>query len=492
MKLFHKLFVSNVVIIILLVISAFVVNTLINQRVLRNVFEDIDKDAVARIAQGVAQEYAHEGNLDSLVDNPRAWQQLAEQQFHSSRAQFSKNNDEFNDFELTPPNEPPKRHPSFDPSRHSDFDPPQGDDPFIPFDRRITLVDSQGRVLIESDSIEGIAVRQDVILNNTVIATLKLHRNDNNKAKLASRYIRNQAVNGAWVLVFGLIIAIVVSYVLARHFTRPIVQLTHGAKALAKRDFDTHITVSSNDEFASLANSFNNIATELKRFEQTQSQWIMDISHELRTPLTILEGELSAIADGVSPFDDAAVRSLQEEVTMLSALVNDLHQLTKTEGQLLKLLKETVNLTTLVIGQAEKYRSILSTRGISLQLNVPEVEICVHVDKGKIIQVIKNLFENCVRYSQEQGQVFVNVGVQQGQVMVSIEDSGPGVDSMLYDKLFDRLFRADASRNRKSGGFGLGLAICKNIITAHQGRIYATKSVHGGLCIQFTLPVSKG
>ena len=217
----------------------------------------------------------------------------------------------------------------------------------------------------------------------------------------------------------------------------------------------------------------------------------MDISHELRTPLTILEGELEAINDGIIEPNQKAISSLQEEVALLSRLVNDLHKVSSLDRHSFNYHMEAIDFNTLVALQAHKYAFKFQSKNITLNATLPEQTVMVLADQNRITQVLQNILENNLRYTDEQQKVWLDLTVSNHHVFLSIEDSGPGVPDEALEKLFDRLYRTDSSRNRKTGGFGLGLAICQTIVEAHLGKINATKSRLGGLCITLKLPLAE-
>jgi len=292
-----------------------------------------------------------------------------------------------------------------------------------------------------------------------------------------------------WLGALGGCIATLFSYFLSRHITAPINLLNKGAQKIALRDFTTHISIPTNDEFKDLACSVNNISKELSKYDLRQKQWLMDISHELRTPLTILYGELEAISDGVITLDNEAIKSLQEEVTLIMRLVNDLHQLSVIDKANFECEKNKINLTQLINHQITKFKSKFVLKNIKLLSQLPHKSVIINGDYDRLSQVIQNILENGLRYIDSPGKLIINTELINDHIHIFFQDSGPGVTEAALPQLFDRLYRTDESRNRKTGGVGLGLAICKNIIQAHDGNIFATLNEFGGLSINITLPI---
>lgn len=506
MKLIHKLFIANLIIIVLLVLTMFGLNALANKRMLNNVFADIDNEAFHRIATEISQQYQQTGSIGMFIDSKALWYELINRNFHSSRLLFSPTmpinagvtpNGKMPPPEMAsnrpPPNEfnkPPAlgEPPSFEgmrPPPHSD---PMADN-FIPFEKRLTLVDANGNTLIGQNITTEIINEQAINLDGKLVAKLQLHANRSHLSALTKHYLNTQINISIWAAGIGLLLSLLFSYLLARHFTNPIGQLKQAANSLAERKFDTKISIKTSDEFATLADDFNRIATELRRFESQQSQWIMDISHELRTPLTILEGELEAINDGIIEPNQKAITSLQEEVALLSRLVNDLHKVSTLDRHSFSYQMQAIDFKALTASLARKYELKFQTKNLTLNATFPEQAVMINADQNRLTQVLQNILENNLRYTDEHETVWLDLTITTQHVFLSIEDSGPGVPDDALDKLFDRLFKTDSSRNRKTGGFGLGLAICQKIVLAHRGQINATKSRLGGLCITLKLPL---
>jgi len=259
-----------------------------------------------------------------------------------------------------------------------------------------------------------------------------------------------------------------------------------GAIDLSQRKFDTKIEINSNDELAQLAHYFNDIGIRLSKFEVQQKQWLQDIAHELRTPLTVIRGEIEAMVDGVTPATEHNLRLLQHDVLRLNHLLNDLHQLSVTDNLALNRDCALIRFDKVCINSASRFNTKLSHRNISL---VTDFTPCtVRGDQSRLLQVLDNLLHNCQKYTEHGGTVWFSCRTFNSELILVIEDSGPGVDSAKLDKLFDRLYRVDSHRGREHGGAGLGLAICKNIIIAHHGEIAASRSEHGGLKITINIP----
>ena len=262
-------------------------------------------------------------------------------------------------------------------------------------------------------------------------------------------------------------------------------------RRLANGDYGSRVDVATRDEIGRLGEDFNRLALTLERNEQLRRAFIADVSHELRTPLSLLRAELEAIEDGVRPLTQSSVKSLQGEVATLSKLVADLYDLSLADVGALAYRMVAVDLVDVLDLAAAAYRGRLQTRGIVLDGPASQRPIMISADESRLRQLFANLLENCQRYVDENGRVCITVSVDGALATVDIDDSGPGVPQDFRHQLFDRFFRMEASRNRASGGAGLGLAICRNIVEAHRGRIEAQAAPLGGLRIRVELPLAE-
>lgn len=308
---------------------------------------------------------------------------------------------------------------------------------------------------------------------------------------LAGAFQEQQARNAYLIALFAIGLSALVAFLAARQFLRPVKRLAAGATMLAQGHYTAHIPISSQDELGDLAGHFNHLADSLKRNEELRAQWIADISHELRTPLAVLRSEVEALLDGIRQPTLDRIRSLHSEILSLGKLVDDLYQLSLSDsGEWDTSALETLDVNDIledVLGSATQR---LREKQIGLQAKLSPQPLRVRADAKRLRQVFGNLLENSYRYTDPQGRVVVSSQCQAGKVLVTVEDSTPGVPDEALPRLFDRLFRVDKSRSRALGGSGLGLSICKNIIEAQGGRIYAQHATLGGLAVHIELPVA--
>jgi two-component system sensor histidine kinase BaeS len=306
----------------------------------------------------------------------------------------------------------------------------------------------------------------------------------------ADRQFQVRQLRATWIIVaLAALLAAAVAMILARIFLAPIRRLVEATHRLASGDYATRVPEGSGDELNRLAKDFNQLAESLEAAERARRNFIADISHELRTPLAVLRGELEAIEDGVRHLDRASLSSLQTEVTMLSQLIDDLYELSLADIGALSFEKVPVDAAGIVEAATDAFEERLNTRRLALETEIVEQPAVILGDPHRLTQLLKNLLENALRYTDPGGKVRVSVSMHAHQLHIDVQDSYPGVPEPLMPHLFERLFRVDISRSRQSGGAGLGLALCRHIAEAHEGTIEAARSPLGGLWIKLRFPL---
>lgn len=302
-------------------------------------------------------------------------------------------------------------------------------------------------------------------------------------------FARSQSASLLRITALSLTLATLFAALSSALILRPIQRLSAAASALTRREFATRVDVRRSDELGRLADDFNRLATALQGYDAQQRQWLADVAHELRTPVAVLRGELEALIDGVRAATPDTVRSLQQEVLRLSALIDDLHLLSLAESGGLRMNLEAVDLSQCVRNALARFEPRLLAAGFTIGATLAEVPR-VRADAQRIDQVLGNLFENCLRHARP-GALNVDVTGTATQVSIVVEDSGPGVPADALPRLFDRLFRVQHARSRQDGGAGLGLAICRSIVEAQNGQIQAFAAKSGGLGLRIDLPAAK-
>jgi PAS domain S-box-containing protein len=233
--------------------------------------------------------------------------------------------------------------------------------------------------------------------------------------------------------------------------------------------------------------------TEARRLEQMRRRFISDASHEIRTPLTAIGGFASAIADGTAETEDERTRSasrIVREVGRLNRLVNDLLDLSRIESGAEKLDLEEVDLSDIIRGTVEGLESEIRERGISVEMELSDDLPRVQADPDRVYQVLVNLVSNALRFNRPEGRITISARRVDGFVRVAVSDTGSGIAADQIPQIWERFYRAEASRDRQAGGTGLGLAIVRSIVELHGGSVAAESEVDKGSTFSFTLPIN--
>lgn len=288
--------------------------------------------------------------------------------------------------------------------------------------------------------------------------------------------------------IVALLLSLAVAFYLSRKISRPLVALSEGAKRVAGRDLSFRISGFSNDEIGIAAQSFNQMAEKLKQNEQLRKNMLADIAHELRTPLSILRGNLESLQEGVIQPKTEVFASLHEETVRMTRLVSDLQELALAEAGELKLNIQSVLLPEIVAGIYANLALDACRRGITLQTEIPD-QMEVMADGARLEQVLYNLLTNSFKNTPCGGTVKIIGRMAAGQAEIAVEDSGSGIGIEDLPYIFDRFYRSDKSRNRETGGAGLGLAITKGLVEAQGGRVWAESQIGQGSRFVFTIPL---
>ncbi len=293
------------------------------------------------------------------------------------------------------------------------------------------------------------------------------------------------------VIIISLIIASLASFPLAHLLTKRISYLVRQVNLFSQGTYSEKVSLKGRDELSELAKHLNNLGETLEQSEKTRRQWVADISHELRTPIAVLQAELEAVEDGVRPLDGETLARLIKHSQRLKHLVNDLYELSLTDLGGMTYRKNTMDLAVLLQESVTSMRPQFSMQQIDLQLFTQHSPVIIFGDHNRLQQLFVNLLKNSLQYTNAPGQTRVSLKIENQHALIIIEDTAPGVAEEHHDKLFERLYRADSSRHRATGGAGLGLSICKNIVIGHDGKITTSNSELGGLKITISIPCEK-
>ncbi len=357
--------------------------------------------------------------------------------------------------------------------------------------RRSVLLDADRNVILGQSRREEEMIFRPLTVDGRVIGFLgQVSRQDlSNIHEL--RFVQQQKLTMTLVAAVVLLVSGVLSLALAHRLVRPLKEMASATHRLAAGEYAVRVPISSSDELGQLARDFNELALTLEKNEKARRGWVADISHELRTPLSVLRGEIEALQDGLRRPTPDALRSLHTEVMQLTRLVEDLYQLSLSDLGALTYRKAPVDLVEIVEQAVDPLWDDFARKEIHFQMRLPDEAVVVFADAERLHQLFANLLENALKYTDGPGTV--KLSLEKGAwATVHILDSAPGVPEEEMGKLFDRLYRVENSRNRATGGAGLGLAICRNIVEGHAGAIEARPSPQGGVWITVKFPLMGG
>lgn len=356
---------------------------------------------------------------------------------------------------------------------------------------RVAFSTPQGEWLSDRPPRPGAAVLQrPITVDGQVVAVVWMEALPPAAQSVDAAFLARQ-YRGILGAASGLLLLAVLGAVwVGRRWLRPVQEARQAAHRIAAGELHTRLTPRGNDELAGLALDINTMAASLQRLEASRRRWIAELSHEMRTPLAVLRAEVECLIDGVRALDRPALVSLQGEVARLTRLMDDFHQLAMSDLRALPCTFATLDAGALVRGAAERLGPRAAAAGLTLDCAVPAAPVQADWDRQRIDQLLTNLLENSLQYTDAPGRLRLTLQAEDGlMATLTVEDSAPGVPPEGLAHLFEPLYRADASRSRQSGGSGLGLAICQAIARSHGGCIAAQPSAWGGLCVVVSLPL---
>jgi len=438
-------------------VAVLLVNGMAVQVFLKRQFLDyLNEQGVERMLETlprVRAEYARHGNWDFVRDNPDAW------------------------FVLMRPEHGPglPRLP-----------PPVSDQTGAVF--RFAVLDQNYRSVIGNPDVGRDDILRPIVVDGRTVGWMAMLPFQKVLAAEDARFY--QAQQRAWWTIgsASLLVAALLGWLLSRALLRRMRGLTGATHRLAAGDYATRIDTGARDEFGQLARDFNLLAQALEHNERARREFMADISHELRTPLAVLRAELEALQDGIRPMTPASLGSLHQQVGQLGKLIEDLYDVSLTDVGALAYRRAPVDLALILATVLAGVQARFAAAPLQLQVQIDPGPLQVDGDERRLQQLLGNLLENTLRYTDAGGTVQVSCVRRDTVLELVVEDSAPGVDADKRERLFERFYRTEASRNRASGGSGLGLAICRNIAEAHGGSINAEASALGGLRVVLRLP----
>ncbi|EIC20951.1 ATP-binding protein [Thiorhodovibrio frisius] len=419
-----------------------------------------------------------------------------------------------------PPGAPPRNR-GFPPPplAQGNFSPPIGGPPPLPEGQRggprppdrlgllgrIALLNADGELIAGPAEATLKDARRPITVDTTVVGWLAVTRSNAGEDDLARRFLHGQRNNMLLISALSVVLSVLLAWRLAANVRRPVGALVAAMGRLADGNYGTRIPEARGDELGDLARTLNHLGGALERYEGMRRQWVADTSHELRTPITILRARIEAMQDGIHAVEPHRLGELHRQVMNLSALVDDLYTLARADLGRLEVARLPVEPLSVLDDVLEAFQPRLSAANLALEIKHGESEPASSPasltapsatsnwitlgDERRLSQLFSNLIENSLRYTDAGGRIRVVCTIERSALRLAFHDTLPGVPDTDLAHLFDRFYRVEGSRNRALGGSGLGLALCRTIVQAHDGTIIARPSELGGLCVEVRLPL---
>ncbi|MCP4139663.1 MAG: cell wall metabolism sensor histidine kinase WalK [Chloroflexi bacterium] len=309
---------------------------------------------------------------------------------------------------------------------------------------------------------------------------------------------------GSLLLLFAGGISIAFGFFISNTITEALSRLVKGADQISQGDFSTRVSVSGNDEISQLSKAFNQMAKRLEQadeneraLDEARRNLVAWASHDLRTPLTSLRVMITALSDGIIDDEETIARYLrqsQNEIDRMSNLLDNLFELAQLDAGFHDLNFEWIALPDLISDTLESFAAQAKMQEISLEGSVNKNIDLVWAAPEKLSRVLDNLVSNALRYTPNKGMIRISAELEDNEILVSVHDSGNGINSTDLPHIFERFYRGEKSRPRnkeKNGGVGLGLAIAKGLVEAHGGKIRVKSESGQGTRFSFSLPIKE-
>lgn len=362
----------------------------------------------------------------------------------------------------------------------------------------VVLVGAIILITAASLSVPAAFERHMASMNEIMNNANAMGNNQQMQSELFSQYTTAVYEAVTYAALAALIAAILASFFISRQVVTPMLHMMSLSQRIAEGEYQERLALpggqqaDQTDELGQLALRFNQMADKLEKTETIRRQLIGDVTHELRTPLTAVKGYLEGLMDGVLPADPETYEQIHSEIDRLQRLVNDLQELSRVEAGAFQLNLAPVPPERLIERIQSTFGRQFEDKNIQLVTDVETGLPNLFVDKDRIIQVLTNLAGNALQYTPNGGKVSISVRREKSEILFAVKDTGIGISTEQLTFIFNRFYRTDKSRNRASGGSGIGLTIAKALVQAHQGKIWAESNGEGkGSTFSFLIPLPK-
>ena len=285
------------------------------------------------------------------------------------------------------------------------------------------------------------------------------------------------------------LIATIVLFSFTRQINREYKELNHAVKEVASGNFDQQIRINRDDELGELAKSFNYMSRELRKLENTKQRFISNLSHDLRSPLTSITGYIRAIQDGTIPVENQEryLNIVLSESERLKKLVNDILELSKMQSGQITVNKTDFDINQMVLEELDRFESRIIDKHLKLHINLSDEKVLAHADENAMRRVVYNLLDNALKFINDEGDLRVKSELKGNKYIIGIQNSGAVIPKDKLDTIWDRFNKLDDSRGREKDSSGLGLAIIKEIIRAHEEKIEVYSDEKVGVMFVFSV-----
>jgi two-component system sensor histidine kinase BaeS len=476
---FKVLIILLLLIVVMIVSMAWIMNRSFDKNFIKY-RQNIEDKFNSNLVNSLQQYYQEFQSWEGMIDNKRLWNEMV----HLSSIEAG----DSESLGHRPPPPPPRHRPP--PKRNQDTQAPNINHGQQVTKHRQALILPAALFDLDKNIIVGTKARINsgmkylkIEFNNKIVGYLAVKPLDKLNNDLDQRFSSGIKEMLIRIGITMFLIAVFISFPLAKYVTERIKKINNATQKVASGDFSVRIESQQKDELGQLASNFNHLAKTLESNSQTQKTMMAVIAHELRTPVAVILSEIEAIQDGVHPANEKTFGLLHSQTSSLKNLINDLHELSESDLGSLKYKMQDLDLIALLQQSQQSFQNKFAQKGISLVTDLPKHACNIKGDVNRLNQLFNNLLNNAFDYTDSNGQVIIKLSTIKHDYRIEVSDSKPGLSKDQLEHIFDRWYRVEDSRNRNSGGSGLGLAISKEIIKAHNARIYAESSSLGGVNI---------
>lgn len=295
----------------------------------------------------------------------------------------------------------------------------------------------------------------------------------------------------AYSALVGLVTAILLGWIIARGLTRPIADISRAASRFAKGDFTSRTIVAGSDEIGQLGQTFNNMAASLAQVDQNRRDFLANVSHEIRTPVASIQAMSEAMLDGLITSPERQhhyLTTIVQATDRIDHLLQDLLDLAQLDAGELSISSASIDLAAYLTSLKEQIDNLMEPKQLRLHLELPHRTLFAFADPDRLSQALFNLVTNAIRYAPEHTTITITLTADMSRTKIAITDEGPGIAAEEIPYIWDRFYRVEKSRTRKSGGTGLGLAITRQLILAMDGEVAVESTYGNGATFSIMLP----